>query len=250
MPRLEPDAGQDYVWQAAMKEHDVEPSKTTGQAALDHGEGLAEAEVDVVRNEDLVHKRREQICDAALDLFLEKGFASTTIRAICARSGVNHASIYDYVANKNDALRRLLNQLWFRTDVPALTALLAQTDRRLEDVLAEYLRETWDKKRKGTLLIYRSVPHMLPEDRAAMRKREETLIREGAVLLARRAGIDEEDPRATVAANLIVFQSAFAPMRDWLHPQGMDTGFLVTITARGLAAMVQSILLDEPPSRL
>ena len=72
---------------------------------------LSEAELTVVQNESLIHRRREQICQAALELFLEKGFASTTIRDICAKSGVNQASIYDYIANKNDILRRLLNQL-------------------------------------------------------------------------------------------------------------------------------------------
>lgn len=214
-------------------------------AVLSQDEGLHEAQVDVVRNEDLVRRRREQICDAALDLFLEKGFASTTIRDICGRSGVNHASIYDYVANKNDALRRLLNQLWFRSDVPALTALLAQTDRALEDVLAEYLRETWDKKRKGTLLIYRSVPHMQPEDRAAMRQREETLIVEGAALLAQRFDMPDGDERAMVATNLIVFLSAFGPMRDWLNPKGRDGEFVVRLTAAGIAAMVRQILSED-----
>lgn len=223
------------------------PKNLPGEAPPDQAEGLTEAHVDVVRNEELIHKRREQICDAALDLFLEKGFASTTIRDICARSGVNHASIYDYVANKNDALRRLLNQLWFRSDVPALTTLLAQTARPLEDVLADYLRETWDKKRKGTLLIYRSVPHLLPEDRAAMRKREETLIRDGAVFLAQRFGTPEDDPRARLAVNLIVFQAAFAPMRDWLQPRDQDQMFLVRVTANGLAAMVCRVMQDELP---
>ncbi len=77
---------------------------------------LAEAEITSVQNQSLIQSRREQICEAALSLFLEKGFAATTIRDICARSGVNQASIYDYIANKNDILRRLLNQLWFRED--------------------------------------------------------------------------------------------------------------------------------------
>lgn len=217
----------------------------SGELAPRADGGLHEAQVDVVQNEDLVRRRREQICDAALDLFLEKGFASTTIRDICGRSGVNHASIYDYVANKNDALRRLLNQLWFRSDVPALTALLAQTDRALDDVLAEYLRETWDKKRKGTLLIYRSVPHMLPEDRAAMRQREEALIRDGAALLAQRFDMPAGDERAMVATNLIVFLSAFGPMRDWLNPKGRDGEFVVRVTAAGIAAMVRQILSED-----
>lgn len=219
--------------------------KNSSDSDVQRDVGLEEAQVDVVRNEDLVRRRREQICDAALDLFLEKGFASTTIRDICGRSGVNHASIYDYVANKNDALRRLLNQLWFRSDVPTLTALLAQTDRSLEDVLTEYLRETWDKKRKGTLLIYRSVAHMQPEDRAAMRLREETLIEDGAQLLAQRFGLPKGDERAMIATNLIVFLSAFGPMRDWLNPKGSNSESVARITAAGIAAMVRQMLSDE-----
>ena len=39
------------------------------------------------------------------DLFIEKGFAATTIRDICSKSGINQASIYDYVLNKQDILR-------------------------------------------------------------------------------------------------------------------------------------------------
>ena len=77
-------------------------------------EDLAEAKVNAIRDQDLVDKRRNQILDGALALFLEKGFASTTIRDICAKSGVNQASLYDYVANKQDILRRAMNRVWFQ----------------------------------------------------------------------------------------------------------------------------------------
>ncbi|MGD9862321.1 MAG: TetR/AcrR family transcriptional regulator, partial [Pseudodonghicola sp.] len=118
---------------------------------------LEEAEIKSVQNETLVQTRREQICDAALELFLGKGFASTTIRDICARSGVNQASIYDYIANKNDILRRLMNQVWFRQDVPSLPEILEDSALSLEEVFIRYFRETWTTKRNGTLLVYRSV---------------------------------------------------------------------------------------------
>ena len=192
------------------------PAAASGAAS---GAALQEAEIGAVQDAALVQRRREQICDAALELFLDKGYAATTIRDICGRSGVNQASIYDYVAGKTDILRRLLNQQWFRSDVPALPDLLAANDRPLRAALEEYLRETWDKKRKGSLLIYRSVPHMDAEDRAAMRAREEALTADAAAQLRARAGRDAEDtdPRFEIAANLLVFFSAFGPMRDWLH---------------------------------
>src|SRR5690606_6506618 len=111
-------------------------------SSSDDGEQLAEAQIENIQNLSLAEQRRDQICDAALELFLEKGFASTTIRDICARSGVNQASIYDYIANKNDILRRLLNKLWFRSGVPNLHELMEENPQgSLEDCVRLYLTE-------------------------------------------------------------------------------------------------------------
>ncbi|WP_321505462.1 TetR/AcrR family transcriptional regulator [Breoghania sp.] len=205
---------------------------------------LDEADIRVVQNEDLKQKRREQICDAALELFLEKGFASTTIRDICARSGVNQASIYDYIANKNDILRRLLNQLWFRPDVTPLPELLGQLDRDLEDVLREYFRETWMKKGKGALLVYRTVPHMQAHDRKAMRQRESQLIDDAAAQLRKRFKLGEDDPRFEILANLLVYLATFGPMRSWLQ-RDRPPEELIKASATAAAAMIQQVV-DTP----
>ena len=75
-------------------------TKVTDRLRAARSELLKEADIRVVQNQALIDDRRKQICDAATELFLEKGFAATTIRDICARSNVNQASIYDYIANK------------------------------------------------------------------------------------------------------------------------------------------------------
>jgi len=205
---------------------------------------LAEADITNVQNATLVKSRRAQICQAALDLFLEKGFAATTIRDICARSGVNQASIYDYIANKNDILRRLLNDLWFRQDVVTLPEVLGDPSVSLEDAFARYFRETWTTKRQGTLLVYRSVPHMLEEDRRAMRARDIALIAALADELRKRSGRDVDDMQLRILANVLVFLSAFAPMRDWLIKDAPEEMVVRTVAA-GAAAMTRS-LLDAP----
>ena len=214
--------------------------KPAGNQAPAGGQ-LAEAIVDTVQDETLIQTRRDQICDAALELFLEKGFASTTIRDICARSGVNQASIYDYIANKNDILRRLLNKLWFRRDVPSLSDRLDQSDdTSFEEIVTEYFRDTWSKKRQGTLLVYRAVPHLQDDDRKAMRARDEALIKALGTRLRNRTGLSAQDPRAEVLANLIIFISAFAPMRDWLQ-QDVDDELILRTVASGVAAMVDRL---------
>ncbi|WP_238372491.1 TetR/AcrR family transcriptional regulator [Heliomarina baculiformis] len=207
---------------------------------------LEEAEITNVQDKALVQSRREQICDAALELFLEKGFASTTIRDICARSGVNQASIYDYIANKNDILRRLLNQVWFRQDVKTLPEILDDTSIPLEEVFVGYFRETWSKKRNGALLAYRSVPHLLSEDRHAMRIRELALIKDIADQLRRRSGRELDDAELEVLANVLLFLSVYAPMRDWLSRDIPEETVIRTV-AVGAAAMVRELIAETGP---
>ena len=104
---------------------------------------LEEAEIHAIRDADLVETRRNQILDASLKLFLEKGYAATTVRDICAASGVNQASLYDYIANKQDILRRLLNRLWFNRDIDGLADRLGEAgnDAPLAPILVDYYRE-------------------------------------------------------------------------------------------------------------
>ncbi|RFA27799.1 TetR family transcriptional regulator [Alkalilimnicola ehrlichii] len=201
---------------------------------------LAEASVDGVQDTALVEKRREQILDAALELFLKKGFASTTIRDICAKSGVNQASIYDYIANKNDILRRLLNRLWFSADMPTLAERLDRENVPFQDSVADFLRDAWSKKRDGTVLIYRCVPYLQDDDRRTMRARDSAMIEALAPRLRQRANLPDDDPRAEVLANLIIYLTAFAPMRDWLH-EGIDDELVLSTVAAGVAAMLDRL---------
>lgn len=218
-------------------------NKNIGKSAVsEHPEELIEASVGGIQNASLVEQRRDQICDAALELFLQKGFASTTIRDICARSGVNQASIYDYIANKNDILRRLLNKLWFRSGAPNLDELLENQPESatFEQLVALYLTESWSKKRKGTLLAYRTVPHLQKADRKAMRRRDEMVIHALADKLRIRTALPADDYRVDVIANLIIYLAGFGPMRDWLH-QDLSQEQIVSAVAAGVNAMVEQL---------
>ncbi|MGD9865279.1 MAG: TetR/AcrR family transcriptional regulator, partial [Pseudodonghicola sp.] len=157
------------------------------------------------------------------------------------RSGVNQASIYDYIANKNDILRRLMNQVWFRLDVPSLPEILEDSALSLEEVFIRYFRETWTTKRNGTLLVYRSVPYMLDEDRKAMHAREIANMKDVADELRRRSGREIDDAQLEILANLLVFLAAFGPMRDWLNKDVQQDTIIRTV-ATGVAAMVRALI--------
>ena len=53
---------------------------------------------------------REEILDAAAELFISQGFAMTTTRQIAARVGIRQASLYYYFAGKDEILLELLTQ--------------------------------------------------------------------------------------------------------------------------------------------
>ncbi|MBL4665322.1 MAG: TetR/AcrR family transcriptional regulator [Nitrospinaceae bacterium] len=211
-------------------------------------EPLSEAIVNNVQNTALVEQRRDQICEAALTLFLEKGFASTTIRDICAKSGVNQASIYDYIANKNDILRRLLNKQWFRPDVPTLAQRLENdSDLSLQENVANYFRDTWSKKRQGTLLAYRTVPYLQDDDRKAMRAREKAIAKELMSQLESFTQLPADDPTLEVIAQVIIYLAAFGPMRDWLIKKANNETTLRVVSA-GVAAMVDQLAKENSGS--
>nr|WP_281432416.1 TetR/AcrR family transcriptional regulator [Desulfatitalea alkaliphila] len=57
-----------------------------------------------VKNQDLVARRRSQIVDAAVEMFLQKGFHRTTTRQIARAAGISNGLLYEYVSTKEDIL--------------------------------------------------------------------------------------------------------------------------------------------------
>jgi AcrR family transcriptional regulator len=60
--------------------------------------------VTQIKNPNLVERRRRQIVDAAVELFIEKGFHKTTTRQIASAAGFSIGSLYEYVKSKEDIL--------------------------------------------------------------------------------------------------------------------------------------------------
>ncbi len=57
-----------------------------------------------IKNPDLVERRRAQIVDATLPLFIKQGFHKTTTRQIAKAAGFSIGTLYEYVACKEDVL--------------------------------------------------------------------------------------------------------------------------------------------------
>jgi AcrR family transcriptional regulator len=116
----------------------------------------------LVKNPDLVERRRRQIIDAAVQLFIEKGFHKTTTREIAAATGFSIGSLYEYVASKEDILYMVCDAIHEEVERGVQAALARATGGR--DVLSEMIREYFlvcHRMSDHILLIYqetRSLP--------------------------------------------------------------------------------------------
>ena len=105
-----------------------------------------------IKDPDLVERRRHQIIDAAVQLFIEKGFHKTTTRQIAAAAGFSIGSLYEYVASKEDVLYMVCDSIHAEVE-RGVQAALARADGG-QHTLAEVIREYF-------LVCHRMSDHML-----------------------------------------------------------------------------------------
>lgn len=58
----------------------------------------------MVKDQQLIKKRRDQMIKAAVNLFKEKGFHRATTREIAKESGFSIGTLYEYIGSKEDIL--------------------------------------------------------------------------------------------------------------------------------------------------
>lgn len=76
---------------------------------------------------------RQQILDASLRLFSERGFARTTVRDIARQAGITDAAIYYHFESKRDLLEALVEERGFLSSLQNLARL--QADAPLQETL-------------------------------------------------------------------------------------------------------------------
>jgi AcrR family transcriptional regulator len=120
-----------------------------------------------VKDLELVEKRRRQIAEAAMDLFVRKGFHPTTTREIARRAGISIGSLYEYVRSKEDILYLVCQAIHAEMEAKLKTALgRGRTGREvLVNAVADYF-EVCDRMQDAILLIYQESSSL---ERASLR---------------------------------------------------------------------------------
>ncbi len=117
-----------------------------------------------IKNPELVERRRRQIAQAAVKLFIKNGFHKTTTRQIAQATGFSIGSLYEYVASKEDILYLVCDSI--HTDVERLVTDTMEKAGSGRDALAKVIREYFlvcDRMSDFILLIYQETRSLPPQ---------------------------------------------------------------------------------------
>lgn len=115
-----------------------------------------------IKNPELVERRRRQIAESAVQLFIKNGFHKTTTRQIARAAGFSIGSLYEYIASKEDILYLVCDSI--HTEVERLVGATMTRAGGGSDALTAVIREYFqvcDRMSDFILLIYqetRSLP--------------------------------------------------------------------------------------------
>ena len=119
---------------------------------------MAKKIATTIKDQELVAARRAEIVDVATRLFLERGFHKTSIRDIARACPFNVASLYKYVASKEDILF-LVAQHLIDEKAKAMAAIeidKADPERSFRTALQAYCRIV-HQYRRHIRLLYREL---------------------------------------------------------------------------------------------
>ncbi len=163
-----------------------------------------------IKNAALVVKRREQIFNAVIRLFSEKGYHSTTLREISKESGITLGNLYDYISTKVDILSII------------------------QEKATQAVMDAISKEREGHLDPIEKLKNLINSELNAMDKYQELIL----IIYQESHAMGKE----TIYSLL---QGERKHLREYerIIEEGIRKGFLKPVNTRMLANMIK-ILID------
>lgn len=127
----------------------------------------------LVSDPRLVEERRAQIVRAAVKLFSEQGYYTTTIQQVAREAGISTGLVYQYFRDKDDLLLLALMQVLerYEQEIPRRLEGVEAPVERLCTALRTYC-EIVDRMRDATVLTYRSTKSLRADRRALIMEGE------------------------------------------------------------------------------
>lgn len=171
----------------------------------------------VTKNDDLVRERRELLVQAAIQVFLEKGFHNATVRDIGRAAKMTQGTIYNYVSSKDDILYMVCDRIVSEYQSQARQALVhshGPVDRVRAAVRA--VSEVMYQHRREIKLIYQD-SHLL--DRRSLRviqaRVEEFIGMFEQIVTDAARELKMTLPHPHFSANILTFLPVMIALRGW-----------------------------------
>lgn len=130
----------------------------------------------MVKDPNLVKRRREQIIEAAVSLFIEKGFHKTTTREIATRAGFSIGTLYEYIQSKEDVLYLVCDAIHAEIEDRLLAAI--QEKKNGQETLKSAMRHLFlvmNDMQDRVLLIYQETKSLPQETLTYVLNKEERI---------------------------------------------------------------------------
>jgi AcrR family transcriptional regulator len=196
------------------------------------------------KDPDLIRDRREQLIQAALEVFQDKGFHATTVRDIGRAAGLTQGTIYNYVRSKEDILFLVCDRV-IAEYIASMEAVGATGDptARLREALRGVTRVMIEHS-SAILLVYHESHNLDRRSLRSLLARVQGWINQFEELIADGLGRDQlPKTKRSLLTNIVTFLPTMIALRGWslpkdlTHDQYIDG--LVEFMMRGLG-------LDQP----
>ncbi len=172
-----------------------------------------------IKNEELINVRRQELVNAAVKLFVKKGFHKTTVREISKEFGMSMGTLYDYIRTKEDILFLVCDHIFKSVSDKLQASMVGEKDakEKLINAIRDYFTII-DSIQDYTLLLYQETKSLNRKDRNYVLSAEMELTKLFEKILAQ--GIKEKtfniDKRtAKIVANNIMVQGQMWSFRRW-----------------------------------
>jgi AcrR family transcriptional regulator len=130
-----------------------------------------------IKDKDLINVRRQELVNAAVELFVKKGFHKTTVREIAKEFGMSMGALYDYIRTKEDILFLVCDHIHKSVSDKLQSSLVGKKDARenLKNAIRDYFTII-DEIQDYSLLLYQETKSLNRTDRSYILSAEKELV--------------------------------------------------------------------------
>ena len=169
------------------------------------------------KNPDRVRERRESLINAAIAVFIEKGFHNATVRDIGRAANMTQGTIYNYVSSKDDILYMVCDRIVAEYNDQTRRALDTSHDSvgRVRSAVRA-ISQVMYRHRREILLIYQD-SHLLDKRsrRVILARVEEFIGMFERIITDAARELSVPLPYPHLSANMLTFLPVMIALRGW-----------------------------------